>query len=123
MDAWTSDSRLTAIAGKVGTPCYVYDLSAFRNRVREIREAFDIASIQLLFGSMENPREECLRTAAELGVGACVNSLVHLAMAEEAGIDPKAIQFSSTGISTQDMMELRKHGVRVNLDSVRQAER
>ena len=122
MDAWTSDSRLTAIAGKFGTPCYVYDLSVFRNRVREIRESFDITSFQLLFASMANPREEFLRTAAELGVGACVNSLTHLSMAEGAGIDTEAIQFSSTGISRHDMMELRKRGVRVNLDSEGQAE-
>ena len=122
MDAWTSDTRLTAIANKFGTPCYVYDLSAFRNRVHEIRAAFDISSFRLLFASMANPRSEFLRTAAELGVGACVNSITHLSMAEAAGIDRKAIQFSSTGISTHDMLELRERDVRVNLDSERQAE-
>lgn len=122
MDAWTSDSRLTAIAGKFGTPCYVYDLCAFRNRIDEIRASFDVPSFHLLFASMANPREEFLRTAAELGVGACVNSLNHLSMAEDAGIDKNLIQFSSTGISSNDMTELRSRGIRVNLDSKLQVE-
>ena len=107
---------MKAIFGRK-TPLYVYDLSTLRKRIRDLRATFSHRPFKLLFATMANDNPELLRTVAEEGVGACVNSRFHTEKALEAGIHPSAIQFTSSGIPIHDMDYCMGIGVQVNLDS------
>lgn len=114
------DAKLIALAREFGTPLYVYDLEHLRERVERLRAALRGAGAKLLFATMANDRRPVLRTLAELGLGACVNSIPHLELARAAGFATDAIQFTSTGITRPDMRVLQQLGIRANLDSIPQ---
>lgn len=102
---------------QIETPCYVYYLERLRGRIAEIRSSFNISNFCLLFATMANDRAEVLKEIANVGVGACVNSIAHLELALSTGFLPEMIQFTSTGIPDKDMSLLIEKGISVNLDS------
>ncbi len=115
-----ADTQLDALASERGTPLYVYDLRRLRFRVGELREALGPAKAKLFFATMANDRLQVLELLASLGLGACVNSIPHLELAIKAGFQSGSIQFTSTGTSRNDMRELRRSAIRINLDSLSQ---
>lgn len=115
-----SDVALAKLARRHGTPLYVYDLDALRERVKELRLALAHAEAELYFATMANDRLPVLQTLASLGVGACVNSVAHLELARAAGFDSDKIQYTSTGMSRADMEHVQARQIRPNLDSVSQ---
>lgn len=116
------DARLAALASERGTPLYVYDLAQVRARVSELKRMLDPAGGRLFFAVVANDRPALLRELAEMGVGACVNSMPHLLLARDAGILAAETQFTATGITREDMRRLQHLHVRTNLDSLSQLE-
>lgn len=116
------DTELVAHARRLGTPLYVYDLGRLRLRIEEIRSALAVADARLYFATMANDRPSVLSEIASCGVGACVNSIPHLELAQAAGFPIDSTQFTSTGVSGPDLAHLRELGCRVNLDSPHQFE-
>ncbi|MBI5921303.1 MAG: diaminopimelate decarboxylase [Betaproteobacteria bacterium] len=116
------DVRLAALASECGTPLYVYNLTLIRARVLELKRMLDPVGGQLFFAVVANDRPEILRVLAEMGVGACVNSMPHLMLAHGVGIVSADTQFTATGITLQDMRRLQELKVRANLDSLSQLE-
>ena len=115
-----SDRNLVDLAQTHGTPLYVYDLRRLRARAAELRSALSGAGVRLFFATMANDREPVLRLLADVGVGACVNSIPHLDLAVASGFIPEQIQFTSTGVTTEDMRTLQRRGIRLNVDSLTQ---
>jgi diaminopimelate decarboxylase len=114
------DAHLIDLASKHGTPLYVYDLERLRGCVRDLRAALGPSGAEPYFATMANDRLPVLRALASAGVGACVNSVPHLELARVAGFSLADIQFTSTGITREDMRVLQRLQVRTNLDSVSQ---
>lgn len=114
------DAELLAHARRHGTPLYLYDLGRLRARVAELRAALREANARLFFATMANDRLPVLRTLAELGVGACVNSIPHVELARRAGFPAEAMQFTSTGVARGDLAALAAARIRTNLDSLGQ---
>jgi diaminopimelate decarboxylase len=114
------DSEITALADRHGTPLYVYDLIQLRQRIAQLRLAMRDANVTLFFATMANDRLPVLKLMAGLGLGACVNSTSHLALASECGFLDRQIQFTSTGVAEDDMRLLQRRGIRCNLDSISQ---
>lgn len=105
------------------TPFYCYSREVIRNTIAELKAAFPENNFQLLFATMANDNPEFLQVVAGCGVGACVNSVKHLNLVLDNGISPGKIQFTSTGLSADDMVVLMNKGVAVNFDSLPQLER
>jgi len=104
----------------VDRPAYVYDLTALRRTVGELKSSFGDCGAQLLFATMANPRGEILEFLGGMGVGACVNSQTHLNAAIRCGIPSDRIQFTSSGLSKEDIREIAAQGVQCNADSASQ---
>jgi diaminopimelate decarboxylase len=116
-----SDEELFRLAdGR--TPLYVYDLARVKRRVTEFKEALRSANAALFFATMANDRPRVLEVLADQGVGACVNSERHLALAIRAGFVRTRIQFTSTGMTQADMKLLQRLQIRANIDSLQQLE-
>lgn len=114
---------LTELLQVYKTPFYFYSKGAIKKTVDELRSAFPVENFQLLFATMANDNPEFLRIIAANDVGACVNSIKHLNLAIDNGIKQSRIQFTSTGVSGEDMIALLRKGVAVNFDSLQQLER
>lgn len=114
------DGEIAQLARRRGTPLYIYDLARLRQRIASLREALDGANATLFFATMANDRIPVLKLMAALRLGACVNSLPHLALASECGFAGESIQFTSTGVPEDDMRLLQKGSIRCNLDSISQ---
>lgn len=116
------DSRLIELIEQHKTPFYCYSREAIRNTITELKTAFPIENFQLLFATMANDNPEFLRVVAAADVGACVNSVRHLQLALDNGINPEKIQFTSTGLPREDMLSIMGKGIAVNFDSLCQLE-
>ena len=117
-----TNARLVELADRYGTPLYVYDLDSLAHRVDEFSNAFRQSNATIFFATMANDCPPILETLSRMGVGACVNSIPHLELALEMGFEHNSIQFTSTGITRDDLSHLRRLNIRVNLDSLSQLE-
>jgi diaminopimelate decarboxylase len=109
--------KLKEMVSHSGTPAYVYNLGQLKRRIAELRSIFDFPGSRLLFATMANDNPQILAAIAGEGVGACVNSVPHLELAMKAGFPTSRTQFTSTGITHEDMRLLDALGIQVNLDS------
>lgn len=117
-----TDQDLTKAAAQLGTPLFYYSMTALRQQIARLRESLNGYPVRLLFATMANDRAEVLRTISGEGVGACVNSVLHLRRALDHGFPASSIQFTSCGLPVDDMKYLQSLGIPANLDSPGQIE-
>jgi diaminopimelate decarboxylase len=88
--------RLETLAGDpaIGTPTYVYDLSAIALEARELRESFDAAPHLVTFAVKANSAGPVVRALANEGCGADVVSGSELALALACGVSPDDVVYS-----------------------------
>jgi diaminopimelate decarboxylase len=87
-------------ASAVGTPTYVYDLSAMALEVRELRSAFEGSAHLVAYAVKANSAGPVLRTLFAEGCGADVVSGAELALALACGAEPDRIVYS--GVAKTD---------------------
>src|SRR5690606_27649345 len=97
------DVDLTALAGKVGTPCYVYSAATLRRHIRVMREAFEGIPTLIAYAMKANSNQAVLKLLAREGAGADVGSGGELERAIAAGIPPEKIVFSGVGKTVAEM--------------------
>jgi diaminopimelate decarboxylase len=88
---------LSAVAERVGTPCYVYSLATLRRHFRVFDEAFESTPHLVCFSVKSNSNLAVLRTFAREGSGFDIVSGGELFRALKAGADPGKIVFSGVG--------------------------
>jgi diaminopimelate decarboxylase len=121
-----------ALAGRHGTPSFVYDLERFAENARAIQAAFAPTelALRLRFAMKANPLPEVLAVfrdlgragePASVGIDACSPGEVERAIA--CGWAPAEISYTGTNVSERDLDVLLAHGVHCNLDAVSQIER
>lgn len=88
---------LSAVAERVGTPCYVYSLATLRRHFRVFDEAFESVPHLVCFSVKSNSNLAILRTFAREGSGFDIVSGGELFRALKAGADPGKIVFSGVG--------------------------
>jgi diaminopimelate decarboxylase len=84
----------------IGTPAYVYDLSAMAQEARDLRAAFDDEPHLVAYAVKANSAGPIVRTLAKEACGADVVSGAELALALACGISPDRIVFS--GVAKTD---------------------
>ena len=115
---------LTALAGEVGTPFYVYSAATLRRHVRVMREAFADIDTLLAYAMKANSNQAVLKVLANEGAGADVVSGGELERAVAAGIPPEKIVFSGVGKTVAEMRRALELGIHCfNLESEPELER
>ena len=109
--------KLTELVKENQTPFYIYELERLHRQYLDFKSAFPFEWFSLYFATMANDRDFVLKRLSSLNVGACVNSLPHLELSIKSGFNPEKIQYSSTGLSEQDMQKLISERVQFNVDS------
>jgi diaminopimelate decarboxylase len=114
--------KVAASCESLDSPTFIYYIAYLIDNARAFRRSFPCSESKVLFATMANPRSEILRALAQEEIGACVNSIAHLNAARDAGIPARDIQFTSSGITSEDMRRIVAAGVDSNLDSLGQIE-
>jgi diaminopimelate decarboxylase len=114
-ELYCEDVPLSAVAGAVDTPVYVYSRSDILNHARAFTAAAgEIAGDRTLvcYAVKANGNPAILRLLREAGLGADVTSGGELFLARHAGIDPGRIIFSGVGKKTTEIAEALAAGLR-----------
>ena len=85
------------LADRFGTPLYVYDAAAIRERLARLRAAFGPALGCVHYSVKANPNRALLQLLAEQGAGFDVVSGGELERCVRAGIDPARLVFAGVG--------------------------
>lgn len=104
------------------TPFYFYSRKVLTDTINELKNAFPISNFQLLFATMANDNIEFIKTIIKNDVGACINSIKHFHLVNDCGMMSDRMQFTSTGLTTEDMKLLKEKDIAVNFDSLNQLE-
>ncbi|MBN9365075.1 MULTISPECIES: diaminopimelate decarboxylase [unclassified Devosia] len=115
---------LTALAGKVGTPFYVYSAATLRRHVQVLREAFKGIDTLVAYAMKANSNQAVIKLIAREGAGADVVSGGELERAIAAGVPANRIVFSGVGKTFAEMRRALEVGIKCfNLESEPELER
>ena len=102
---------LAAIAGRVGTPAYVYNANAIRAQYHALADALAQVPHRVHYSVKANGNLGILRLLRLLGAGADIVSVGELHRARAAGFAPEAIVFSGVGKTDAELAEAVRAGV------------
>ncbi len=114
-----SDSELTALVNKVGTPFNIYDGNAIERNAEEMKSAFSWAPDFINYFAVKAlPNINILKLLRRHGFGADCSSLPELLLAEEAGITGHDIMFTSNDTPDEEFKKAYELGAVLNLDDI-----
>ncbi len=102
---------LADVAGRYGTPCFVYSRAALEGAFRQFDAAFGEAPHLVCYAVKANPNLALLNLLARLGSGFDIVSGGELARVIAAGGDPGKIVFSGVGKTTAEMQRGLELGI------------
>jgi diaminopimelate decarboxylase len=115
---------LTAIAEQVGTPVYVYNAEAIRERYRALDTALGGMPHRICYAVKANSTLAVLRILRDLGAGADIVSAGEMSRALAAGFAPERIVFSGVGKATAELRQaVRARLGHLNVESVEELHR
>jgi diaminopimelate decarboxylase len=115
---------LSAIASKVGTPVFVYNAEAIRERYRSLDRALAPLPHRICYAVKANSTLAVLRILRDLGAGADIVSGGELARVLAAGFAPERVVFSGVGKSAAELRQAVRTGLgHLNVESVEELHR
>jgi diaminopimelate decarboxylase len=115
---------LAAIAAEVGTPVYVYNAEAIRERYRVLDGALAGVPHRICYAVKANSTLAVLRILRDLGAGADIVSAGEMARALAAGFAPDRIVFSGVGKAAAELRQaVRARLGHLNVESVEELHR
>jgi diaminopimelate decarboxylase len=94
---------LTEIAGRFGTPTYVYSRAAILGNYRQLADGLKRVPNLLCYSVKANSSLRILRLLSEAGAGFDIVSAGELARVQRAGADPARVVFSGVGKTADEM--------------------
>lgn len=115
------------IAGKYGTPVYVYSRKKILSNLHNLQEAFSSASagleVRIAYAMKANPHPGILKTLYKKWCWIDAVSPTEVETALKAGFPESRIMFTGTSLSSEDFERVLKYpGVTVNIDACEQIE-
>ena len=121
---FAEDVDVTALAGTVGTPFYVYSAATLRRHIRVMRDAFAGQRALIAYAMKALSNQAVLTLLGKEGAGADVVSGGELERAIAAGIPVDRIVFSGVGKTVAEMRRGLALGIKCfNLESEPELER
>jgi diaminopimelate decarboxylase len=111
-------ARLTRIAGKFGTPAYVYDEQAIRNQCNNLKSAFEGMPVRFLYAVKANDNPHILKIIHEEGMGYDTVSYEEVLLGLRIKSDPRQIFYTENNMTDQEMDAAIRSGVILNIGSL-----
>ncbi|MBF0503772.1 MAG: diaminopimelate decarboxylase [Candidatus Omnitrophica bacterium] len=103
--------KVSAIAGRVGTPFYLYSYKTLTDHFLKIQKAFARVNPLICFAMKSNGNLSLIKSLVDLGAGIDVVSVGELRKALLAQADPKKIVFASVGKTQEEIAFAIKTGI------------
>ncbi|QBF29666.1 acyl-CoA dehydrogenase family protein [Thalassococcus sp. S3] len=103
-------ARLRSVADRVGTPFYVYDAQALRDRVAALKAA--LPDVDFFYSLKANPNLSVVGVLTSAGTGAEVSSRLELETALAAGARPERILMVGPGKSADELERAVSLGIK-----------
>ena len=101
---YCEDVEVSAIAGQVGTPCFIYSRNGIVDRFQQYDTALSGVDHRICYAVKANANLSVLRELVEAGAGFDIVSAGELYRVLQAGGDPSAVIFAGVG-KTRDEIE------------------
>ena len=114
-----NNEHLLDLANKYGSPLYVYDTDIIASQYRRITDAFEkVEQLQLNYAVKALSNINILRFFKNLGAGLDTVSIQEVNLALSVGVDPKKIIYTPNGVSLDEIENVAKKGVQINIDNL-----
>jgi diaminopimelate decarboxylase len=104
------DHDVAELADRFGTPLYLYDGDALRERYERLRERLH-PGVDIFYSAKANPNVSVCALLHSLGAGLEISSLAELVTAERAGATGSGVIFLGPGKSTEELRACCERGV------------
>ena len=114
-----NNQALVALSEKYGSPLYVYDTEKITFQYNRLINAFSkVKSIKLNYATKALSNINILKVLNQLGSGLDTVSIQEVQLGLAAGFAPHDIIFTPNGVSLEEIEEVAKLGVQINIDNL-----
>ena len=110
---------LMGITKNFGKPVYVYDSEKIASQYKLLKSAFaDVTNLRINYATKALSNLSILKFMRNLGAGLDTVSIQEVQLGLAAGFDPQAIIYTPNGVSLNEIEEVAKMGVQINIDNL-----
>ena len=114
-----NDQLLISLTEKYGSPLYVYDAEKISSQYHRITNAFSpVKHLKLNYAVKANTNISILKLFRKLNSGIDTVSIQEVQLGLKAGFNPDDIIFTPNGVSLEEIEEVAKLGVQINIDNI-----
>lgn len=114
-----TNQDLLAIAAEYGSPVYVYDAEKIESQYKRLTNAFSsVKNLRIHYAVKALSNISVLKLLNKLGCGLDTVSIQEVQLGIKAGVDPSKIIFTPNGVSLEEIEEVAKLGVQINIDNL-----
>ena len=111
--------ELLALAEEFGNPLYVYDAATIENQYNRLTSAFSkVEKLRVNYAMKALSNISILKLLKNLGSGLDTVSIQEVQLGLHAGFSPEKIIFTPNGVSFEEIEEVAKLGVQINIDNL-----
>jgi len=113
------NQTLVSLIKKYGSPLYVYDAEKIISQYNRITNAFStVKNLKLNYAVKANSNINILKLFKKLNSGIDTVSIQEVQLGIKAGFSPENIIFTPNGVSLEEIEEVSKLGVQINIDNI-----
>ncbi|HLW41553.1 MAG TPA: diaminopimelate decarboxylase [Flavobacterium sp.] len=110
---------LLNIAQEYGCPAYVYDGNKIESQFQRLQDAFQgVKQLKINYAAKALTNISILKLLKKKGSGLDTVSMQEVLLGLEAGFHPEDIMYTPNGVSLQEIEEVAKLGVHINIDNL-----
>ncbi len=113
-----SHADLISIAEEYGTPLYIYHAERIKAQYGKLRDAFNNTDTVFFYACKALTNVNILKYVMSLGANVDCSSINEVKLALYAGFPSSRILYTSNGIDFAEIIEAKKLGVYINIDSL-----
>jgi diaminopimelate decarboxylase len=114
-----TNQDLLAVAREFGSPVYVYDAEKIAFQYNRLKNAFsEIKDLRIHYAVKALSNISILKFLNSLGSGMDTVSIQEVRLALEAGVTPKDIIYTPNGVSLEEIEQVVRLGVQINIDNL-----
>ena len=114
-----NNSDLLNVAKEFGSPVYVYDSEKITSQYQRLTSAFkNVKNLKLNYAVKALSNVAILKLMNSLGSGLDTVSLQEVQLGLMADFKPEDIIFTPNGVSLEEIEEVAKLGVQINIDNL-----
>ncbi|MFD1095452.1 diaminopimelate decarboxylase [Salegentibacter chungangensis] len=114
-----NNQDLLAVAKEYGSPVYVYDAEKIEFQYNRLTKAFSkVNDLRIHYAVKALSNISILKFLNSLGCGLDTVSIQEVKLGLEAGVDPARIIYTPNGVSLEEIEQVTKLGVQINIDNL-----